>query len=183
MHEKCTKRKNSNDTDAKVTDLKNNIYGELGYVFAALSINFNNSDDKYKSLLQKKFNLCRTKVISVRTEKEITEALKEASMQRLQRGLGVSGERHIIYVKSGTYKIDSVYWKALFLTIIVGDLAGQKPLFLIESDNMHLICKQIFVNVHFKMKNAQLSISLLESPMCFIDCKFESFSPIFSLHL
>ena len=119
----------------------------------------------------------RTKIVRVSSDEQLGKAIIESGANRFMRAGGMNGERHIILVEAGTYRIKEEMWPAMVRSIVVGDMSGTKPIFLIENSTAVLIAKNMFMNIHFKIVNGCLTLNLLENPVLFLQCKFESYSP------
>ena len=118
--------------------VSNGDYGELSYVLGALALHFSSQDtsNRINKILDKhNLKMQNSRVIPVKTDAGLKNALEEAMSNRLQRitgvvlgqkfGLGtdrnpiVWGERHIILIAQGEYKLDFTLWTRLFSCIIV----------------------------------------------------------------
>ena len=111
----------------------------------------------------------RTKVIPVSSDEELGNALIESGRNRILRATMQHGERHIILVQAGVYKVNPKVWPRMLRSVLVGDMSGTKPTFLIENYTAAMVAKNMFVNIHFKVENGGIEINLLlESPLLFL---------------
>ena len=86
---------------------KEAMYGELSYAMGALSLEFSQHDlSVSKSLKNKGIYMFRTKVVSISSEKDLKQAVLESTMNRTLRTTFGIGERHILLVREGIYKLD-----------------------------------------------------------------------------
>ena len=107
----------------------------------------------------------RTKVICVSNDEQLEKALIGSLGNRLMRTEGLNGERHIIMVEAGTYRIKQTIWPAMIRSVVVEDMSGTKPTVLIENSTAVLIAMRMFINIHFKIINVGLQLRLMENPV------------------
>ena len=152
------------------------IFGELSYAYAALSLHWAQDEkDKIEGILkQHKIAMFRTRVIEVDSRDSLKRAVTISNANRQARIRGEHGERHIILVKAGTYRMGPSFWQTLESTLIVGDNSGPKPVFFIDNNNPVFVGKNMLVNLHFKIKTGQITFCLREDPLLFLHCSFES---------
>ena len=156
---------------------KEAMYGELSYAMGALSLEFSQHDlSVSKSLKNKGIYMFRTKVVSISSEKDLKQAVLESTMNRTMRTTFGFGERHIHLVREGIYKLDPETWSKMAGCIIIGDLAGSRPIFLSKDGNTSLKSRNLFMNIHFKIDNSIMKIMTqdigLHIPVFFIKCSF-----------
>ena len=163
----------------EIIKIEEELYGELGCTFGALALHFSNYDSSIQKVLEKQgLKMFRTRVIPVSSDEELGSALIESRRNRILRATMQHGERHIILVQAGVYKVNPNVWPCMLHSILVGDMSGTKPTFLIENYTAGMVANNMFVNIHFKVENGGIEINLLlESPLLFLQCKFESYSP------
>ena len=153
------------------------LYGELSYAVGALSLHFSNQDDGIRRTLEAHgLYMFQTKVVSVDTNDGLKRAFTVSAWTRTKRFLKMPGERHIL-VRPGTYRVDPDLWLGVSKCLLVGDMSGEKPTFLIENHHPNILSENIFVNIHFEMFRGQLTLNLYESQVLFLNCSFKSDSP------
>ena len=85
---------------------KEAMYGELSYAMGALALEFSQHDIAVsKSPKNKGLYMNRTKVVSISSEKDLKEALLESTINSMRATFGF-GEKHILLVREGIYRLD-----------------------------------------------------------------------------
>ena len=175
LENKKKHKENSSNTAQDISEIEE-LNEELGFTFGALALHFSKGDLSIRKVLGKKnLNLLKTKVIPVSSDEELCRAIIESGRNNTH----IQGEAlHIVLVQAGVYNFKEEVWQHMRRSLIVGDMSGTEPTFLIENYTAAMIAKNIFVNIHFKVKNGGIQINLfVESPLLFLRCKFESYSP------
>ena len=81
----------------------------------------------------------------------------------------------------GSYRLDPEIWQNLSSCVIIGNMSGLKPTFMLDHEKtIYLLHQNIFIYLHFKMEKNQLTFAMQESTnsVLFLQCKFESNSPM-----
>ena len=126
------------------------------------SIGVSDKNKIEKILGQHQIAMFRTKVVEVTSERSLEKAMKVSVANRKARTQGKHGERHIILVKAGTYRMGPSFWPSVQFSSIVGDLSGPKPIFLVDNYNPTFTGKNAFINFHFKLTNGYIALCLIE---------------------
>ena len=116
------------------------------------------------------------RVVEVDSVDSLERAVTDSAANRQARIKGKHGERHIILVKSGTYRMDPSFWLKLDRALIVGEISGPKPIFRIgHQESPRIVSQNVFINVHFTMESANIYLSLHTGrAILFLQCTFES---------
>ena len=131
-------------------------------------------------LHQQKIAMFRTRVVEVDSVDSLERAVMDSAANRQARMKGKHGERQIILVKSGTYRMDpsfcQKFWPKLDRALIVGEISGPKPIFWIgHQESPRIVSQNVFINVHFTMESANIYLSLHTGRgILFLQCTFES---------
>ena len=61
-----------------------------------------------------------------------------------------------------------------FRNIFVGDFTMKRPTILVKNESLNLMCPNMFINLNFRMEQAEINVWPMEQTVLFWDCSFSS---------